>query len=103
MQGASAHCIAVQAALLQKGVVRSRLGPVVTEAIPMDRGVLQGAPESPMLFILVEEMILPELQVVWHARGSGWICEQMHLTNVCFADDVVLLSSGREDVTRMLA
>ena len=26
----------------------------------------------------------------------------MHLTNVCFADNVVLLSSGREDGTRML-
>ena len=103
LQGASAHCIAVLAALLQKGVVRIRLGPVVTEAIPMDRGVPQGAPESPTLFILVVEMILRGLQVVWHARGSGWICEQMHLTNVCFADDVILFSSCREDVTRMLA
>ncbi len=81
LQGASAHCIAVLAALLQKGVVRIKFGLVVIEAIPMDRGVPQGAPESPMLFILVVEMILRELQVVWHARGSGWICEQMHLAN----------------------
>ncbi len=72
--GRSAQCIAVLVALLQEGVARIKLGPVVTEAIPMAGCVPEGAPESPMLFILVVEMILRELQAVWHARGSGWIC-----------------------------
>ena len=68
----------------------------------MDRGVPQGAPESPMCFIQVVEMVLRGLQVTWNARGSGWLCDQMQLVDVCFADDVILFSTSRDDVVRML-
>ena len=47
-------------------------------------------------------MVLRGLQVTWKARGSGWVCDQMQLADVCFADDVILLSNSRDDVVRML-
>ncbi len=43
-----------------------------------------------------------ELQVTWKARGSGWVCDQTQLADVCFADDVILFSNIRDDVARML-
>ena len=58
IQGASTHCVAVLAILLQKGEAHLKLGPLVTDPIHMDRGVPQGAPESPMIFIQVVEMVL---------------------------------------------
>ncbi len=36
------------------------------------------------------------------ARGSGWVCDQMQLVDVCVADDVVLFSDSRDGVLRML-
>jgi hypothetical protein len=43
-----------------------------------------------------------ELQVTWKARGSGWVCDQTQLVDVCFADDVILFSNIRDDLARML-
>ena len=58
LQGASTHCVAGLAAQLQRGEALLKLGPLVTEPIHMDRGVPQGAPESPRFFIQVVEMVL---------------------------------------------
>ena len=40
--------------------------------------------------------------MTWNARGSGWVCDQMQLVDVCFAHDVILFSTSRDDVVRIL-
>ncbi len=54
-----------------------------------------------MLFIIVVEMVLRGFQRTWKARGSGWVRDQMQLVDVCFADDVIMLSNIRDDAIRM--
>jgi hypothetical protein len=39
--------------------------------------------------------------MTWGARGSGWVRDQTQLVDVCFADDVIMLSNIRDDAIRM--
>eukprot|EP00969_Alexandrium_andersonii_P159160 7031376-Alexandrium_andersonii.AAC.1 len=66
------------------------LGHVSAPDVPLHRGVMQGAPESPLLFILVTEMVFRGLRAKWEARGSGWTMDGFRLTEICFADDLLL-------------
>ena len=49
---------AFAANMLKQNSVCLSLGNIRTEKVRLDRGVPQGAPESPFLFILVTEMVL---------------------------------------------
>ena len=62
----------------------------------------QGAPESPLIFVLVSELVLRPLLARWQARGSGWQVDGLWVAAVCDADDVLVLSSSLEDLQRML-
>ena len=61
LQSASLQCIAVVAAMLNQCELAVRLEHVCTEPIKLNRGLPQGAPESPLLFILVCELVLRPL------------------------------------------
>ena len=58
LQFASLQCIAVGAAVLSQCELAVRLGHVITDQIKLHRGFPQGAPESPVFFILVCEVVL---------------------------------------------
>ena len=53
LQSATLQCIAVVAAMLSQCELAVRLGHVITDPMKLHRGLPQGAPESPLLFILV--------------------------------------------------
>ena len=53
LQSATLQCIAVVAAMLSQWELAVRLGHVITDPMKLHRGLPQGAPESPLLFILV--------------------------------------------------
>ena len=69
----------------------------------MLRGVPQGAPESPVLFTLVTEMVLRPLLRRWHGDRKGWFSDEFWLALVCYADDIVLFSSDKAELENMLA
>ena len=66
------------------------------------RGVPQGAPESPFLFILVTEMALASLHDSWAKRSLGYLIDGLWLPEVADADDVVLLAMSIADLQTML-
>ena len=88
--------------MLQQSSVCLNLGNVRTEKVRLDRGVIQGAPESPLLFILVSEMPLASLHDSWAERGLGYLIDGLWLPDVACADDVVLLAMSVNDLQTML-
>ena len=93
---------AFEANMLKQSSVCLNLGNIRTEKVRLDRGVLQGAPESPFLFILVTEMALASLHDSWAKRGLGYLIDGLWLPDVAYADDVVLLAMSIDDLQTML-
>ena len=69
----------------------------------LDRGVPQGAPESPWLFIAVTDMVLGRMQESWSCRRLGYTFDGVWLPAIAYADDVVLLANSEEELALMLA
>ena len=76
----------------------------------IQRGVKQGDPVSALLFVLVIDQCMRNLQNTWrtaNSRRSG-LPFGLHvdagdtLTNLRFADDVLLFASSRADIQKML-
>eukprot|EP00969_Alexandrium_andersonii_P136284 6029841-Alexandrium_andersonii.AAC.1 len=55
------------------------MGPVTAPSIGLGRGLPQGAPASPLTFVLVAELVLRPLFATWRHRRSGWIMELLPL------------------------
>ena len=102
-QGAGDQLTAFVASMLQQSTIKLGLGSASTRTIDLDRGVPQGAPESPSLFISVTDMALAELLDGWRARGFGYNIDGVRLPIVVYADDVLVLAQNEEDLQIMLA
>ena len=89
LQGCTMQCLAVICAILAQSQISPVLGHVEAGAVKMHRGLPQGAPESPLLFVLVIELVLRPLLTRWRASGSGWRLDDFWLPCVCFADDLL--------------
>ncbi|KAL0298053.1 UNVERIFIED_CONTAM: Retrovirus-related Pol polyprotein from type-2 retrotransposable element R2DM [Sesamum angustifolium] len=64
------------------------------------RGLRQGDPMSPYLFVLVMEVLHMILQQLIEQDGEfqyHWRCQELNLFQLSFADDLLLLSSGLRD------
>ena len=46
------------------------MGAEVSEAVPLQRGLPQGGPESPLICTLIVDMLMRRLEDRW--RGLGW-------------------------------
>ena len=55
------------------------------------------------MFTLVTEMVLRPLLQKWRSRGSGWMLDSFWLAAVCYADDIVMVSSSQKDLEKMVA
>ena len=55
------------------------------------RGLPQGTPESPAIFVAVSDHVLGNLDAGWRNRNIGWKMVNVHLTSIAFADH---LSAG---------
>ena len=61
---------------------------------------------SPVLLNAVSEDIFRELKEAWRVRGAGVkmnVGDSDRLTNLRFADDVLLIANGLEELKGMLA
>eukprot|EP01059_Diplonema_ambulator_P019153 TRINITY_DN319_c0_g1_i5.p1 TRINITY_DN319_c0_g1~~TRINITY_DN319_c0_g1_i5.p1 ORF type:complete len:724 (+),score=90.92 TRINITY_DN319_c0_g1_i5:1040-3211(+) len=75
--------------------VRTPNGP--TETFAVHAGVLQGDTLAPYLFVIVMDAVLREvMQGCDGLKVGGWI------TDLDYADDIVLLSSSADEIRRML-
>ena len=61
LQGASLQCVATFCAMMANSSLRFTLGGVTTPEVNLQRGLPQGAPESPLVFIMVVEMVMRPL------------------------------------------
>ena len=73
-----------------------RLGRVTSDrCISVDRGVPQGAPESPLVFVMVADEILGGPRPSWERRNFAWTCDAVSLSCLGYTDDVFLFSRSK--------
>ena len=94
-QGVGEEYIALLRSLYseQKGVVATA---VRSKEFDIKRGTKQGDPLSTLLFNAVLEHVFAKLKLYWVKRGCGLemsIGAKRHLSNLRFADDVLLFAS----------
>ena len=68
----------------------------------LGRGTKQGDPMSSTIFNAVLESLMRRLKEKWGAARIGFKMQPWTLTNLRFADDILLLGSTRAQVRRML-
>ena len=102
-QGASVQCIAVFAALLRDTKASVSLSGVTADPMNLKRGLPQGAPESPVLFTLVTDMVLKRLIKNWKEKGLGWNFDGFTLLAVCYDDDILLFASSQQSLEAMVS
>jgi len=97
--------------LLYEHQTATVLAGTESEPFTLTRGVKQGDPISALLFIVVMESVFRKLKARWaslneHRSGSyyGVVVDSVNdpLTNLRFADDILLIATCKADVARML-
>ncbi|XP_058751357.1 uncharacterized protein LOC131624435 [Vicia villosa] len=73
----------------------------VSEIVKAKRGLRQGDPVSPLLFVLVMEYLHRCLAGLKETPGFTHHprCAKFNITNICFADDLMLFSKGEDQQT----
>ena len=79
----------------QSNVEVSLAGIKSDKRIAFQRGLPQGAPESPAIFVAVSDHVLGNLDNGWRNRNIGWKLDNIHFTSIAYADDICLLASSK--------
>uniref|UniRef100_A0A803PY01 Reverse transcriptase domain-containing protein n=1 Tax=Cannabis sativa TaxID=3483 RepID=A0A803PY01_CANSA len=68
------------------------------------KGLRQGDPMSPLLFVLIMEYLSRLLSFYSEKEGFGYhpLCKHLRLTNLFFADDLVLFSKGNLNSVKII-
>ena len=80
-------------------------GSAMSKAFQIGRGTKQGDPLSPVLFNAALEKVIEPLHKKWQAQGFGLPVENAagrRLTNLRFADDILLMATTRRQVKIMI-
>ena len=72
--------------------MKARLKTVSSNKVRMSRELPQGAPESPVIFTMIMELVLRDLIKSWITRKLAWRLDDFMLAAFCYADDVVLVA-----------
>ena len=91
LQGLSLFSKALIAAIWRGSCMRET---VMSSKIQMSRGLPQGAPESPVIFTMIMELMLRDLTRSWVSRKLVWSLYEFTLSAICYADDVVLVAAS---------
>ena len=90
--GLQGNAMALIAAIWSGSCMKARLGTVSSNKVRMSRGLVQGAPESPVIFTMIMELVLRDLMKSWITRKLAWKLDDFALAAICYADDVVLVA-----------
>ena len=71
LQGVSAFSMALIAAVWNGSCMKARLGTVQSSKVRMSRGLPQGAPESPVIFSMIQELVLRDLSKA--GENGNWL------------------------------
>ena len=63
--------------------------------MPLLRGLPQGAPESPLIFTLIVEMLMRRLEDRWRGLGWGFRVDGKMFFSVAYADDIILIAANK--------
>ena len=77
---------------LERKLCEIALGTVLSNKVRMSRGLPQGAPESPVIFTMIMELVLRDSIKSWITRKLAWRLDDFVLAAMCYADDVVLFA-----------
>ena len=94
LQGVSPFSTALIAAVWNESCTKARLGTVSSSKVRMSRGSPQGAPESPVIFTMIMELVLRDLKKSWTSRELAWRLDDFVLAATCYVDDVVLVAAS---------
>ena len=107
LQGVSLFSMVLIAAIWSGSCMKACLGTVTSNKVQMSRGLPQGAPESPVIFTMIMELVLRDLIKSWITLKLAWRLYDFALAAICYADDVVLvavsMSASEIMVTEALA
>ena len=104
-QGIDRAYIEVLKRLYASQVGRIRVADQTSRAFKIARGTKQGDPLSTLLFNAVLEDAFRDVREKWIRRKCGIEMSEgaeCRLSNLCFADDVLLLASNPRELTEML-
>ena len=80
-----------------------RSGHVTSDrCISVDWGLPQGAPESPLVFVMVADEILGGLRPSWERRNFARTCDAVSLGYLGHADDVLLFCRSKASFDTMI-
>ena len=79
LQGVRPFSMALIAAIWNGSCMKARLGTVLSSKVRMSRGVPQGAPESPVIFIMIMELVLRDLIKSWITQKLAWRLDDFDL------------------------
>ena len=88
LQGVSLFSMALIAAIWNGSCMKAFWGTVSSSKVRMSRGLPQGAPESPVIFTMIMELVLRDLMKSWITRKLAWRLDDFALAAICYADDV---------------
>ena len=90
----SVFSMALIAAVWNGSCTQARLGTVLSSKVRLSRGLPQGAPEPPVIFTVIMELVLRDLIESWITRKLAWRLDDFVLAAICSADDVVLVAAS---------
>ena len=106
LQGVSLFSMALIAANWNGSCMKARLRTVSSNKVRMSRGLLQGAPKSPVIFTMIMDLVLRDLIKSWITRKLAWRVDDFALAAICCADDVLVavsMSAAERKVTEVIA
>ena len=95
--GVPAHLIWLVKALYDKAMGVVRVGGTTTDEFRFKKGVGQGCLISPLLFSLVGEKIMNEVEHGFQQR-MGVVIGGREIWNIRYADDTTLLANSKSEI-----